>query len=166
MQIITQGVIGPMHRIPSEEILKYISDNFEYCSTTGELLRFYDTPQKYVKITGVNSNGYIRVYIKSKEYLAHRVCWFLNYEEWPKKSIDHINRIKTDNRLNNLREASPAEQLRNTSVQSNHGHCFYFHKRLNKYEVCIRKDKRMNYIGLFDRLEDAIKARDLEESKK
>jgi len=50
-----------------------------------------------------NSSGYLRVGIGKKLYQYHRLAWLIATGEWPDGEIDHINRDKTDNRLNNLR---------------------------------------------------------------
>ena len=61
----------------------------------------------------INAGGYIRVTLLGYEYLVHRLIWLLTYKEWPKLSIDHIDRIKTNNRIDNLREADSATQNSN-----------------------------------------------------
>lgn len=50
--------------------------------------------------------GYKRVMVDYKMYLTHRIIWLLNYGEWPKDQIDHIDRDPSNNRLNNLRDVS------------------------------------------------------------
>ena len=45
--------------------------------------------------------------------VANRLAWFYVYGEWPKQCIDHINRIKTDNRIANLRDVSHKENMAN-----------------------------------------------------
>ena len=53
-----------------------------------------------------NCYGYMRIRIDKKAYFAHRLAWFYVTGEWPKATIDHINRKKTDNRFANLRDIS------------------------------------------------------------
>ena len=62
---------------------------------------------------GNNVNGYLKFRINNEDMLCHRVAWFLYYEKWPEQEIDHINRIKTDNRIKNLRDVSHSENLYN-----------------------------------------------------
>lgn len=50
-------------------------------------------------------HGYQHINIKNKRYKAHRLAWLYVHGKWPHPEIDHINRVKTDNRIANLREA-------------------------------------------------------------
>ena len=50
-------------------------------------------------------DGYIAISIDSKRYLAHRLVWLFVYGHFPKYDIDHINRIRDDNRIENLQKA-------------------------------------------------------------
>ena len=50
-----------------------------------------------------NQKGYIGIFVNGKHMKAHRIAWLLAYGELPDGEIDHINGIKDDNRLVNLR---------------------------------------------------------------
>lgn len=63
--------------------------------------------------------GYLIYKIKGVQIKAHRLVWFLNYREFPSQQIDHINRIKTDNRIENLRLADAFVQNRNKDFKPN-----------------------------------------------
>ena len=60
------------------------------------------------------STGYRKLSIKGKLYFEHRIIWLLVHGHFPKKgSIDHINRVRHDNRLCNLRDACQVIQGNN-----------------------------------------------------
>lgn len=65
---------------------------------------------------GFNVNGYARISIDKKTFLAHRLAWLCMTGKWPILFIDHINGVKHDNRWCNLREATATQNGQNKSV--------------------------------------------------
>ncbi len=57
--------------------------------------------------------GYYWARYKKRAYPVHRIIWLLHYKVWPRRHIDHINGIKTDNRIENLREVTHRQNMRN-----------------------------------------------------
>ena len=60
--------------------------------------------------------GYRKITIDGKVYSAARLAWFYKTGRWPDPEIDHINRIRDDNRWENLREATRADNLANRAL--------------------------------------------------
>lgn len=67
-----------------------------------------------------DKDGYIVIRVLGNKYKAHRLAWFYYYEKWPDKEIDHINRIRDDNRIGNLREVDRYMQNANASRNMEH----------------------------------------------
>lgn len=80
----------------------------------------------------------------------------------PQEQIDHINHIRTDNRIVNLRKASNTENSRNASIGSNNTSGavgVWFEKRRNAWVAEIKVDRRKIHIGQFDTFDAAVAAR-------
>jgi hypothetical protein len=110
----------------------------------------------------VLSIGYTAISINSTIYLAHRLVWLLTYGCLPLYEIDHINGVKTDNRLENLREATRVENCRNSGARKNNKlgiKGVRYLKARKKYSgrIWIGKDK---HLGYFDTLDEAKAAYD------
>ena len=59
------------------------------------------------------SDGYWVIKINRRLYRAHRLAWLYVYGEWPRNELDHINGIRDDNHIANLRDATRVENGRN-----------------------------------------------------
>ncbi|ABK00189.1 HNH endonuclease [Xanthomonas phage Xop411] len=109
-----------------------------------------------------NSNGHLQVMVHSKHYLVHRLAWLLHTGSWPIQQLDHINRVRDDNRIENLRECSNAENSQNRGKQSNNtsgvtGVSWY--KRSGKWQALIKLNGKHIHLGYFDTIEEAATAR-------
>lgn len=63
--------------------------------------------------------GYLAVSIYYEKFILHRLIWLYVYGDWPQHDIDHINGIKTDNRLANLRHVTRSENQHNMRSRKN-----------------------------------------------
>lgn len=139
------------------------ADLLEYNRKTGELLWKKSLGRaKPGSVAGyTDTNGYVRLCIKGRMYLAHRIAWLMTHGEWPKNSIDHVNGIKHDNRIENIRSASQLENCQNRQVNRNNKTGFPgvdFHKRSGKFRAKIGYQFKAIHLGYFDNPQDAHKA--------
>lgn len=100
----------------------------------------------------------IRLNKKTHEFLAHRLAWLYVYGVWPEKAIDHVDRDKTNNRIENLREATCVENGRNRKKQANRssrylGVSWYSNDKIWVAEIKINGNRY--YLGRFDTEEEA-----------
>jgi len=112
--------------------------------------------------TAVTSNGYHTGGIFGSVYFAHRVAWALHHGSWPESDLDHINRVRTDNRICNLRLSTSALNGHNKVMRNAHspfvGVTWYAPTGTWVAKVC--KDKKVYRLGTFTDPVEAAIARD------
>lgn len=112
-------------------------------------------PVKAGDVAGTKtSNGYVRVNVDGKIYLAHRLIFCMHNGYFPKE-IDHVNRIKHDNRIENLKEVCRVQNARNKSIYKTNktGYRNVNCMASGKYEVSLKIRGRRTYIGVFEDVE-------------
>jgi len=109
------------------------------------------------------TNGYRFITVNNKHYSEGRLAWLYMEGYWPEHQIDHINRIRDDNRWCNLRHVTVSCNVKNRAVASNSTSGVtgvYFNKNANKWQAYIRSDsKKSRYLGIFENKDHAVKAR-------
>jgi hypothetical protein len=106
--------------------------------------------------------GYRRVSINKRFYMVHRVIWALFYGSWPKGQIDHINGIKDDNNIENLREVTNIENARNKKRSKNNTSKLTgvrWHKKTNKWQASVNVNYQDTYLGVYEDFFEAACAR-------
>lgn len=105
-----------------------------------------------------NSAGYMRIGIQGKSYLLHRLAWFYETGEWPTGQIDHIDLNRTNNKWENLRQATPTQNITNRGVQANSTSGVKgvsFDARKGRWRAYITVGRKQQWLGYFDTKEDA-----------
>lgn len=107
-----------------------------------------------------HGSGYRTVLFRGRRHLEHRVAWFLHYGEWPNQQIDHINGNPSDNRIVNLRLATPSENSRNRGKPPHNTTGFKgVSRQRGRYQALIRIDDGKNkFLGSFTTPEEASAA--------
>ncbi len=99
-----------------------VRELFDYDPETGIVTRRVSVAGKGPTRAGdevgfLNDSGYLMISYQGRRYRLHRIIWMLIWGYFPEHEIDHINRVRTDNRLCNLREVTRACNSLNSSVQ-------------------------------------------------
>ena len=108
-----------------------------------------------------NAQGYIDIQIDEIKHKAHRLAWLYYYGEFPKKNIDHLNKIRNDNAITNLREANHSENGQNRSLNKSNTSGFRnvsYSKNYKKWRCYLRLKGKVVYSCHFDSAEEASKA--------
>lgn len=106
-------------------------------------------------------HGYLTARVSQKSYLLHRLAWLYMYGCFPEGEIDHINGVRHDNRIANLRCVTRDEQMQNIAVKrtSTTGVLGVSpHKISGKYRARIWVDGQRRNLGLFETVEEASAA--------
>lgn len=118
---------------------------------------FWAAPRQRVHVGDrlgcLGSGGYVRTTIAGKCVTLHRAIWAWHHGYWPRLQIDHVNRIRHDNRIENLREVTPAQNSQNNGAKG----C-YFHAARQKWMAKIQFNGVRKYLGSFDNESDARSA--------
>ncbi len=102
----------------------------------------------------VANNGYVHLRINGVTYVAHRLVWLYMYGKLPDGNIDHINRIRDDNRLANLRDVSQSTNTHNKTP----GKKGCKRTKSGKYHAVIKINNKQVYLGTYDTQEEAHQA--------
>jgi len=145
-----------------------VREMFSYNEKTGDLVWFKRNDKHNNRLIGkvagsLNTDGYLRISIRSKIYLAHRLVWLHVHGTWPEQDLDHINGNKSDNRIANLREATDSEnnqnrKVRNSNNTSGYPGVYWLDER-QKARALISINGKMIHLGYYDTKEEAIAAR-------
>lgn len=109
----------------------------------------------------IDDQGYRRICIEGIEYRAHRLAWLYVFGFMP-EMIDHINGIRSDNRLSNLRECTSSQNAINRKIQSNNKSGVpgvHWNKREGKWKAYAKIKGKIINLGTHVNKEEAINAR-------
>lgn len=142
-----------------------LGELFSYDASTGIFTRKVSTTNR-VKVGDVagspNKKGYINIMVLGRLHPAHRLAWLYAYGVWPRGQIDHINGVKSDNRLANLREATNAENRQNLMRAPSQSQTGLLgvgrHTPTGKWRARICVNGTTRYLGNYSTQEEAYAA--------
>lgn len=105
-------------------------------------------------------SGYVRISINNHPYSAHRLIFLWHHGHLP-KAIDHIDRNRSNNRIENLREATATQNQGNRSLNKTNTSGYRgvgWHKKYCKWVARISINGKLKNLGQFSDIEDAKKA--------
>jgi hypothetical protein len=113
--------------------------------------------RRFLRAGCTSTLGYTIIKIGSTPYRAGRLAWLYMTGKWPENDIDHINRIRNDDRFCNLREATRSQNHANAELSSynSSGLRGVSMHQCGKWQANIRIKGKLYYLGLFDTAEDA-----------
>lgn len=133
---------------------------FDYNPKTGELIWRRARPHvKAGTVAGTLNKGYIQIGFCGELFRAHRLIWLYHYGKWPTQEIDHMNGIKTDNRIENLRDVSHHVNTINRKSFAKSGHLGVSLCPGNRWRARIVDGYgTRHHLGYFNTREEAVEA--------
>jgi hypothetical protein len=146
----------------SQNVATLFKKLFDYDSKTGSLI--WRVTKSATAVAGsiagsVNARGHVNVSVNKKMYAAHQIVYAIHHGYIPKE-IDHINKVKTDNRIENLRECTSSQNKGNIGLLSSNRTGYRgvsLNKKTGFYHAQIKLNGRQTYLGRFKDPEDAAK---------
>ena len=142
---------------------EYLHAHFEYCD--GILIN--KTKRNGKSPVGKEAgslcdNRYKTVFICGKRYYTHRLI-FMMFHGYIPKEIDHIDRNKLNNKIENLRSVTKAENVVNQKIRTDNKsgvRGISWNSENKKWVVSKQQNNKRKYLGYFDSLELAKKSLD------
>lgn len=144
---------------------KQASELFRYDPETGKLYARTDSHKgrwRAGREAGYKiGTGYLAVCVGGGEdrkfFKVHRLAWLLHYGSWPEDEVDHINGVRTDNRIANLRAATSSQNLSNRGPARD-GLKGAYPAYGGRWRSSIGKGSKFQHLGHFDTEQEAHEA--------
>ena len=138
----------------------------KYDKKTG-VFTWVSAPARRIKVGTVAGkknikDGYMRVMLKGKEYLMHRLVVLYVKGYFPEHQVDHKDRIRHHNWWDNLREVTQACNSRNRNINKNNKSGVtgvYFYAAQKQWRANIRNNGKIIHLGGYSTIAEAAKVR-------
>lgn len=143
----------------------YLKSITVYDEDTGGLYWRKDTKGRIknnARIGWTEKTGYRKVEIDGQRYSEHRLVFIYHYGYNPENFIDHIDGNPSNNRIENLREATQQCNLRNSKLRSDNSSGVKgvgWYKKYQKWKVGIAIDGKSKFLGYYNDFDNAVCAR-------
>lgn len=114
------------------------------------------------QITTKDRHGYVYLRLKRRRVAAHRAAWAIAKGHWPAADIDHINGVRDDNRLANLRAVTRSGNNKNSTLRSDNKSGVVgvsWDSARNVWAVRIKVGDYYKFLGYFQSKAAAVRAR-------
>lgn len=144
-----------------KELVDYQSGGLLIWRKRSELSRTdktFNTKFSGNKVGSVAKTGYLETRIKGTAWLVHRLVFLFHHNYLP-DNVDHINGIKTDNRIENLRSCTVAQNMHNAKGKSSKTNDLpkgVFYDRRGRYRVQISYNKKIYWGGYHSDIDEAV----------
>jgi hypothetical protein len=145
----------------TQEVLK---DYLSYDSLTGvfEWIKSYRNQKIGKKVGSYDKDGYLQIKLQRKIYRSHRLAWLYVYGKFPDGQIDHIDGVRDNNAIANLREVTFAGNSQNQRIShkdSSFGMLgIDYNKSKNRFRARIQTNGKRITLGGFATAEEAFEA--------
>lgn len=145
-----------MEGVSVDDVRRY----FNYNPETG-LITWRVRPSRNRQIGSVagtlHPDGYRILRLHYKPLMAHRVAWALHHGQWPENEIDHINGIRGDNRICNLRDVVREVNTQNLRHARSDNACGMLGvgRHSGRWRARLTVSGKLRSLGLFDTAEAA-----------
>ena len=102
--------------------------------------------------TSKTDKGYFHGTILGQNYAAHRVAFAIHYGYWPDADLDHADRERTNNKIENLRIATTSQNMSNRTKAINRSSKFrgvHWCNRDKSWIAKITKNRKIRHLGNF-----------------
>lgn len=155
---------GPIPRTYGALTHETLKKHLHYDPETGVFTRLIaNSPNSKVgDVAGwLTKLGYIDLRIDGVMYKAHRLAWFYVHGELPDGDMDHVNLVRSDNRIANLRPASRTQNQINREKSSKNKSGFKgvsWKPAAGRWVAQASYEGKKYHLGLFDTPEEASEA--------